>query len=65
MWNLSLWYIAMLLKLDKDKEGGGAYPEKSYWHLDPQEEICKSSILKLHPPILKTKLITNKFVKKK
>jgi hypothetical protein len=62
MWNLSLWYIAMLLKPDKDKEGGGAYPKKSYWHLDPQE-VCKSSILKLPPPILKTKLITNKFVK--
>jgi hypothetical protein len=53
----------MLLKPYKDKEGGGVYPKKSYSHLDPQEGVCKSSILKLHPPILKTKLITNKFVK--
>jgi hypothetical protein len=35
MWNLSLWYIAMLLKPDKDKEGGGAYPKKSYWQSGP------------------------------
>jgi hypothetical protein len=45
-----------MLKPYKDKEGGGTYPKKSYWHLDPQEEVCKSSILKLHPPILKNKI---------
>jgi hypothetical protein len=50
MWNLSLWYIAMLLKPYRDKEGGGVYPEKSYWHLDPQEGVCKTSILKLYTP---------------
>jgi len=63
MWNLSLWYIAML-KPYKDKEGGGALPKKSYWHLDPQEEVCKSSILKLHPPILKNKIDHNQVCEK-
>jgi hypothetical protein len=33
------------------------------WTHPREEEVCKSSILKLQPPILKTKLITNKFVK--
>jgi hypothetical protein len=41
MWNLSLWYIAMLLKPDKDKEGGGAYPKKSYWQSGPTHEKKK------------------------
>jgi hypothetical protein len=54
----------MLLKPDKDKEGGGVYPEKSYWASGPtRRSLQKFNSQTTPPPILKTKLITNKFVK--